>query len=73
MKILHVISTPNGIGGLLSARDDVVAFADNIRLLLDRRELRERLGSAARENVRRRFDKNRLVDDIRNLYDSRLR
>ncbi len=58
---------------MLSARDDVVAFADNIRLLLDRRELRERLGSAARENVRRRFDKNRLVDDIRNLYDSLLR
>lgn len=58
----------DGITGLLSPPRDPDALAARIRTLLSDGDLRERMGRAGRARARRLFHKDRLLADVRNLY-----
>lgn len=58
----------DGITGLLVPPGDSEAVAAAVEKLLSDRNLRTRMGGAGREHVRDRFDKARLISDIKNLY-----
>lgn len=58
--------------GLLCPPRNAAALAAKIELLLSDRDLRHRMGAAAREKTRRVFHKDRLLNDIRNLYSELL-
>jgi glycosyltransferase involved in cell wall biosynthesis len=62
----------DGATGRLVAPGDPVALSLAAAELLDRPELRERLGAAARVDVRERFSRARLLDSIHELYDTLL-
>lgn len=55
--------------GMIVAQGDEDAFAQALSKLLSDSNLRERMGEIGRENVTVRFGVNRLVEDIRNLYE----
>lgn len=55
--------------GLLVPPGDPTSLAHAMNRLLSNPELRRRFGAAAREHAIRSFSKERLVDDIRLLYD----
>jgi glycosyltransferase involved in cell wall biosynthesis len=59
----------DGETGLLGAEADPVALAGNIARLLDDEDLRRRLGRAARERVRARFDLSAQTERLEALYD----
>ena len=59
----------DGVTGRLVAPGDHVALAETAAELLDRPELRERLGAAAAADVRARFSAARLLDSVHELYD----
>ncbi len=59
----------DGVTGLLSAEGDVSALAVNIARLLMSRELRQELGSAARQRVVRDFDVRRQTGKLEDIYD----
>lgn len=56
------------ISGLLFAPDDEQALITALRRLLESEELRHRLGQAAREHVRERFEREQVIDRIERLY-----
>jgi glycosyltransferase involved in cell wall biosynthesis len=58
----------HGETGLLVPPGDPVALADALERLLREPELRRRLGSAAADDVRRRFAADRMVDEIEAVY-----
>lgn len=60
----------DGVTGRLVPPGDPAALAETAAELMDRPEERERLGAAAREDVRNRFSAARLLDDLQRLYDS---
>jgi glycosyltransferase involved in cell wall biosynthesis len=60
----------DGVTGRLIPPADPVALARVASELLDRPDERERLGAAARADVRERFSAGRLLDSIQELYDS---
>ena len=60
----------DGATGRLIPPGDPAALAQTAAQLLDRPEERERLGAAARDDVRRRFSAVRLMDDLQRLYDT---
>ena len=60
----------DGETGFLVRVSDDEMLAARISQLLAEPELARRLGMAGREYVRNRFDQDRLVADIRTLYDS---
>jgi glycosyltransferase involved in cell wall biosynthesis len=60
----------DGDTGRLVAPGDPAALARAASELLDDTGQRERLGAAARADVRRRFSADRLLDEIQALYDS---
>src|SRR5690606_38485414 len=47
---------------------DVSGFAAALQYLIDKPELRARLAARGREYVHNNYSKNRLIDDIKNLY-----
>ncbi len=63
----------DGRTGRLVPPGDPTALADIAAELLDDPAQRERLGSAAAEDVRERFRPDRLLDSIQDLYDEVLR
>jgi glycosyltransferase involved in cell wall biosynthesis len=62
----------DGVDGFLVEPGDVEAAADRLAALARDPELRERLGTAAREDIRERYSVARLVDDVDRLYRSLL-
>lgn len=58
----------DGVTGLLVPADDHQAVTDALEKLLGDSELSSRMGAAGREHVRDRFDKARLISDIKSLY-----
>jgi len=54
--------------GLLFEPGDEQALLSGLRRLIDDRELRGRLGAAARASVQTRFDRERVIDRIEQLY-----
>lgn len=59
--------------GLLSGSNDVKDYSDKLFRLLENKEMRLKLGLRGREFARSRFNKDRLVNDIKNLYEECLR
>ena len=59
----------DGETGVLVAPGDAVALARALAGLRDDPELRERLGAAARADVRERFAPSLLLDRVQGLYD----
>jgi glycosyltransferase involved in cell wall biosynthesis len=62
----------DGETGVLVAPGDAVALAGALAALRDDPERRERLGAAAREDVRARFAPGRLLERMQGLYDALL-
>ncbi len=58
----------DGENGFLAKNNDVEDFSNKLLNLLKDRENRSRLGAFGREFVRQRYHKDRLVNDIENLY-----
>ena len=58
--------------GLTVPRADAEPFAEALAYLLDRPGLRGDMGARARDFARRRFGKDRLLDDIKSLYQEAL-
>ena len=58
--------------GYVVSVGDAVAVADRIRRLLEEPELRSKMGRLGRERVAMRFDKNRLLSDVADLYSELL-
>lgn len=58
----------DGEDGLLAKNGDVEDLAEKICLLIERDELRKRMGSRAREHVRR-FDIDTIMQQWRQLFD----
>jgi glycosyltransferase involved in cell wall biosynthesis len=55
--------------GILVRSGDDEGFAQGLSLLLNDGQLREKMGRSGREFVRDRFSKERLINDIENLYE----
>jgi glycosyltransferase involved in cell wall biosynthesis len=60
------------VSGYLVPSGDGAALAERVRTLMSSESLRHRLGAAGRADVRDRYSKERLVSDIRSLYDELL-
>jgi trehalose synthase len=63
----------DGVSGFLCDPDDPDGFADAVRRLLDEEDLRERIGSEARDRVRRQFLLPRELADWASLIERLLR
>ena len=62
------LRSPVPADGLLAKNGDVEDLAEKICLLIERDELRKRMGSRAREHVRR-FDIDTIIQQWRQLFD----
>ena len=58
----------DGVEGFVVPDGDAAAFADRLRLLVERPDLRERMGRAARAKVLAKFDLGRQAAAYRDLY-----
>lgn len=58
----------HGVNGWLVPENDVVALTEALRTLLADRELRDRLGAAARETVRQRFLQSQSTRELMRLF-----
>jgi glycosyltransferase involved in cell wall biosynthesis len=59
----------DGKNGMLTASEDAGRFADKLVTLLADKSVRSSLGKNGREYARERYSKNRLVGDIKDLYE----
>jgi glycosyltransferase involved in cell wall biosynthesis len=60
----------DGVNGMLVEPGDVGMLTNVLRRLLDDRMLRSRLGAAARETVRLRFDADHVIGELERIYAS---
>jgi glycosyltransferase involved in cell wall biosynthesis len=60
----------DGVNGMLVEPGDVGMLTGVLRKLLDDRMLRSRLGAAARETVRLRFDADHVIGELEKIYAS---
>jgi glycosyltransferase involved in cell wall biosynthesis len=60
----------DGVTGLLAPPRQVDALAEKIQQLLDDKDLRARLVTAARQHVEHRFEREKVIDQIETLYRS---
>jgi glycosyltransferase involved in cell wall biosynthesis len=60
----------DGVNGVLIEPGDVGTLVRVLRKLLDDRMLRSRLGAAARETVRLRFDADHVIGELEKIYAS---
>jgi len=72
-----IVATKLGAGGLdvehgrdILIADDAIAFADAVALLLRDAQMAARIGSAARETVRSRYDNDVLARGLLTFYES---
>jgi glycosyltransferase involved in cell wall biosynthesis len=63
----------DGVDGLIVPPADARALADSMQRLHDDRALAARLGAAARETVRERFDGDRLTRRLFDLFEAEIR
>ncbi|HOY39823.1 MAG: glycosyltransferase [Bacteroidales bacterium] len=63
----------SGTTALLSENDNLDAFADNLTLLVNNKELREDMSRAGYEFVKNKFHYTRLVADMKDLYNQLLK
>lgn len=61
-----------GVTALLSAREDVGAFAENLLQLVENKALRERMAQDGSDFVRQKFSYMRLCEDMKKLYEELL-
>lgn len=59
-----------GITGFLIAPEDQDALIEKLTILIENRELRERMGRAGRERIEEHFSLKRMVDAYSRLYDN---
>jgi glycosyltransferase involved in cell wall biosynthesis len=59
----------DGRSGLLVPPGDVDALAKAVKDLIESRELRERLGTRARERVRQEYSTERMLERYSDLYE----
>jgi len=59
----------DGENGFLAKTGDAEDISDKILVLLNDAEKRRRFGATGRELVRKKYSKERLVDDIERLYE----
>jgi glycosyltransferase involved in cell wall biosynthesis len=62
----------DGVNGLLAPAGDPHAFAERLQWALDHRAGMHRMAEAGADQVRERFSSDRLVADIRRLYNELL-
>ncbi len=62
----------NGETGIVVEPHNADALTAAVRELLSNSAQREKLGAAGRDSVRERFDKQRLIEDVTQLYDELL-
>ncbi|MDE2582236.1 MAG: glycosyltransferase [Rhodospirillales bacterium] len=60
----------DGETGLLAPERNAAALAERMSALLDDRDLRARMGSAARRHIERRFDLRRQTETLEGFYDA---
>jgi glycosyltransferase involved in cell wall biosynthesis len=58
----------HGETGFITEVNEVNLFAEYVVQLLEDKSLRERMGKSGYENVVKRYSKQRLINDMRNLY-----
>ncbi len=58
----------HGENGYLTAVNDVNSFADHVITLLENKSLRESMGKAGFETIIKKYSKERLIKDVKNLY-----
>lgn len=58
----------DGVTGIFIEKDDLWALVAGLSRLLSDKDLRERIGRAARESAAGRFDRKRIIDRIELLY-----
>ncbi len=61
----------HGVSGLLVPSDDVDAFAEGLRQMIESQEMRDRFGHAGK-HVAPKYSHQRLVADMRRLYENLL-
>lgn len=59
--------------GLLANSNDAEDFSKKLLILLDNNDIRLRFGICGREFVKEKYSKNRLINDIKNLYEECLK
>lgn len=62
----------DGRTGFLASAGDEDAIAAHLITLINNRAMSRRVGLAGREHVRKRFDQERLISDVQDLYGSLL-
>ena len=60
----------DGVNGYLVPSGDVEGFSKRLAELIEDSQKRRRFGFKGREMVRGRFSKERLIEDVKNLYES---
>tara|TARA_B100000575_G_scaffold9322_1_gene6887 strand:- start:12465 stop:13655 length:1191 start_codon:yes stop_codon:yes gene_type:complete len=55
--------------GLISDSKDINGFTNNLKKLIENKDLRDSLGAAGYENVYEKFNYRRLVSDVKSLYN----
>ena len=60
----------HGETGFITGVGDIKLFAEYVVKLIEDKELRERMGRSGYENVVKRYSKQRLINDMKNLYFS---
>ena len=60
----------HGETGFITEVGDIKLFAEYVVKLIEDKELRERMGRSGYENVVKRYSKQRLINDMKNLYFS---
>ena len=55
--------------GLISDSKDINSFTNNLKKLIENKDLRDSLGAAGYANVNEKFNYRRLVSDVKSLYN----
>ena len=55
--------------GLISDSKDINGFTNNLKKLIENKDLRDSLGATGYENVYEKFNYRRLVSDVKSLYN----
>ena len=59
----------DGINGFLIPTKDVDALVEKLRVLIDDKELRRKMGKAAREKAEREFSLDKVIEKHLSIYN----
>lgn len=57
-------------GGFLVEKNNVNGFVEKLNLLIDNENLRLSMGRYAKENIEKKFDNNKIIDQLDEVYES---